>query len=388
MSSNLVEQHAVLESELAGLEKLLALDLNWRKLSLLERVGDADLDASVGDGIRAERDRLRKALAANRIYCARERILEAIKLIQDETRQSRDFDAYANRPVAKPPIEPPITASLSSTRARAEAMEPASTTLPPQHRDDRAAESASRSTASHANDVTEPPVEPADPLHKIRGIDEGLARSLGDLGIRQFSQIALWTHTDVAHVSRALHLGRRVSRENWIEQAALLSGQTCHESIPRCGTEAKYSSPAGSRNTSLDRLITEAATAIASRFVSCGLCDDQDQEKHQTEANNLVGLATRSVLDSIHIEPIDCLQDIRAIDDDLASRLATLGVGRFEQIANWTAADVARIGNRLNLDRRIQQEGWIEQAALLFHADGAKADSGLADATERVDARG
>jgi predicted flap endonuclease-1-like 5' DNA nuclease len=62
-----------------------------------------------------------------------------------------------------------------------------------------------------------------DDMTLIGAIDEALAEDLGRLGIVAFAQIASWSKGDVARVSKALGLGRRICKENWIEQAAMLA---------------------------------------------------------------------------------------------------------------------------------------------------------------------
>lgn len=64
---------------------------------------------------------------------------------------------------------------------------------------------------------------PPDPLTRIRRIDKDLAAALIARGVRHFSQIASFGPADVRALSAALGLGRRISQENWIEQAALLA---------------------------------------------------------------------------------------------------------------------------------------------------------------------
>lgn len=61
-----------------------------------------------------------------------------------------------------------------------------------------------------------------DDLRRIRGIDRALARRLAERGVTSYGQIAAWRADDVRDVATALGLGRRISRQNWIEQAALL----------------------------------------------------------------------------------------------------------------------------------------------------------------------
>jgi predicted flap endonuclease-1-like 5' DNA nuclease len=71
--------------------------------------------------------------------------------------------------------------------------------------------------------VAAPAQEPVDDLRLISAIDDALAEDLDSLGVVYFAQIAAWSKRDVARVSEALGLGRRVAKENWIEQAAVLA---------------------------------------------------------------------------------------------------------------------------------------------------------------------
>jgi predicted flap endonuclease-1-like 5' DNA nuclease len=63
-----------------------------------------------------------------------------------------------------------------------------------------------------------------DDLTRIRGIDAMLAGRLAAIGVSRFAQIATWDQSDVQTISQLLDLGRTISRQNWIEQAALLQG--------------------------------------------------------------------------------------------------------------------------------------------------------------------
>jgi len=61
-----------------------------------------------------------------------------------------------------------------------------------------------------------------DDLTRVRGIGPTLAQRLADHGITTYGQIAAWRPDDVRDVAEALGLDRKISRQNWIEQAALL----------------------------------------------------------------------------------------------------------------------------------------------------------------------
>lgn len=59
------------------------------------------------------------------------------------------------------------------------------------------------------------------------------------------------------------------------------------------------------------------------------------------------------------------LKLIRGIGALLELKLKAAGITRYEQIATWTDADVARISRMLGARGRIEQERWIEQARRL-----------------------
>jgi len=67
-----------------------------------------------------------------------------------------------------------------------------------------------------------------DDLRRIRGISEAVQSKLYQLGFQTYRQIANWSFADVERVSKKLNFNGRIERENWIEQARILSsgGQT------------------------------------------------------------------------------------------------------------------------------------------------------------------
>jgi predicted flap endonuclease-1-like 5' DNA nuclease len=50
----------------------------------------------------------------------------------------------------------------------------------------------------------------------------------------------------------------------------------------------------------------------------------------------------------------------------------------YEQIANWTAADIERVSRTLDFKGRIERENWVEQARIL-------ASGGATEFSRRVD---
>ena len=70
-----------------------------------------------------------------------------------------------------------------------------------------------------------PIFEPAEAqdLKRIHLIDGEVEARLNKVGIRRYEQIAAWMRPDVQRIGEALGLGDRINKENWIEQAQILS---------------------------------------------------------------------------------------------------------------------------------------------------------------------
>ena len=68
----------------------------------------------------------------------------------------------------------------------------------------------------------------------------------------------------------------------------------------------------------------------------------------------------------------DDLTLIKGVGPKLNALLISLGVTRFDQMANWGASDIAEVDNFLgNFKGRIERDSWIEQAGLLARGDFA-----------------
>ena len=61
----------------------------------------------------------------------------------------------------------------------------------------------------------------------------------------------------------------------------------------------------------------------------------------------------------------DDLKRIRGIGVLIEKKLNQLGIVHYEQVANWTGADIERISSLLDFKGRIERENWIEQARIL-----------------------
>ena len=70
-----------------------------------------------------------------------------------------------------------------------------------------------------------------DDLKRIKGVGAVLEKTLNDLGVYQFAQIADWNSDNVSWVDSFLSFSGRIEREDWIAQArTLASGETTESS--------------------------------------------------------------------------------------------------------------------------------------------------------------
>ena len=59
------------------------------------------------------------------------------------------------------------------------------------------------------------------------------------------------------------------------------------------------------------------------------------------------------------------LKKISGVGPAIEKKLNAMGVKRYEQIANWTKADITEADDILNFKGRIEREDWISQAKTL-----------------------
>jgi predicted flap endonuclease-1-like 5' DNA nuclease len=127
----------------------------------------------------------------------------------------------ATPPRPETPVFPPDVAS----RAAFAEPRPLATLVAP-----KTAPVAPTATAAATSAPAEPavPIRPAAPmardnLQRISGIDAQTEQRLAAQAVTRYSQIAHWSPSDVERFERLLGTSRRIARENWIEQAQILS---------------------------------------------------------------------------------------------------------------------------------------------------------------------
>ena len=67
----------------------------------------------------------------------------------------------------------------------------------------------------------------------------------------------------------------------------------------------------------------------------------------------------------------DDLTKIKGVSADLAGRLSTIGVIKYEQIANFSDDDIANVDEALSLNGRLEKEDWVGQAQKLVAEQAA-----------------
>jgi predicted flap endonuclease-1-like 5' DNA nuclease len=61
----------------------------------------------------------------------------------------------------------------------------------------------------------------------------------------------------------------------------------------------------------------------------------------------------------------DDLKRVRGIGVLIEKKLHSMGITRYQQVAEWQAADIARVSQALDFSGRIERESWVEQARIL-----------------------
>jgi predicted flap endonuclease-1-like 5' DNA nuclease len=221
------------------------------------------------------------------------------------------------------------------------------------------------------------PIRPAEPpthdnLRRIGGITAEIEERLNALGVARYSEIAQWSPAAVERIDKELGLGGRASRENWIEQAQILSrgGDTrFSREFDRRGQAPAAPPP---RPIKLPDAIREheAAMAVAEAAMpprtDLGSLRSVRSKAYQDTSEPGPEAARRAAGRKVaRAGQADDLKRIKGIGVLIEKRLNSLGVTSYEDIANWTREDIDRISQSLDFKGRIQRENWVEQARIL-----------------------
>ncbi len=218
-----------------------------------------------------------------------------------------------------------------------------------------------------------------DNLQRIAGINAEVERLLNVQGVTRYSQIATWSASDTSRFDRLLGFEGRIARENWIEQANILSkgGETTYaRDLARRPAEAQQSVPPAvipppqPSSPALSSIQTASSTAAVAAAVSAAASIATQRSARDDDLSSLRSVRSEAyrsgeapALSSGRED--DDLKRIRGVGVLIEKKLNALGVTRYDQVANWTVADIERFSEKLDFKGRIERENWVEQARIL-----------------------
>lgn len=144
---------------------------------------------------------------------ARER--EQLRAELEEARRERADPAESETRIAH------LKSAVHATKRRIEELERA---LDAARRPVRSKTPATTESAGVAPAVLDAPLGKADDLKRIAGIGPGVERTLNQLGIWHYRQIAGLSLENVAWLDRRLPVRGRIERQEWVQQAQALAG--------------------------------------------------------------------------------------------------------------------------------------------------------------------
>jgi len=196
-----------------------------------------------------------------------------------------------------------------------------------------------------------------DRLNRIIGIDPAAETLLRANGVTRLAEIAAWQGEDVARFEALLGTNGRIAREGWVAQALFLTGDAPPASEP----DGQDPGPIAQEGPELSQSSSEPRESYAGLLSVRSEALRGDTRPFVTSAGE-----------------VQDLKRIRGIGVLIEKRLNALGITAYEQVANWTRADIDRISEMLDFKGRIERENWIEQARIL-------ASGGQTEFSRRVD---
>ena len=186
-----------------------------------------------------------------------------------------------------------------------------------------------------------------DNLQRINGVGKKLEIKLNDLGVFHYDQIAGWNRGNVVYVDNHLSFKGRIDREEWISQASDLT-QGKATVFSKTYDRKHKNKPASKKPTTSTAKVKSAAT--------------KKPVIKKTAAKKPV--PARGLKTAIG-GAADDLKTINGVGPKLEKTLNDLGIFHYEQIAGWSAKDVAEVDDLLSFKGRIERDHWIAQAKKL-----------------------
>lgn len=201
-------------------------------------------------------------------------------------------------------------------------------------------------------------------LHRIIGIDAATEKLLQANGISSLAQIAGWSTVDVLGVDSLLGAPGRVTRESWVDQAKFLTrgAEPAAAPTPSVAAPPPVPAPAPASMPAVAPPPLPEPEAAAEGAAGRAPRSEYFSSMRSVKSESLIGDAGLAPAAS---GAIDDLKRIRGVGVLIEKKLNALGITSYEQVANWTGADIDRISQVLDFKGRIERESWIEQARIL-----------------------
>jgi predicted flap endonuclease-1-like 5' DNA nuclease len=214
-----------------------------------------------------------------------------------------------------------------------------------------------------------------DNLQRIHQITVEVEKLLNAHGVSRYEQIAAWDPAEVTRFDRLVGQGR-IGRENWIDQARLLAQgeETAYSrEFDRRASELAGEPPRPTRLADAIRMVAakpESDAAHAAQVVGSPQGSGHPNtvaSEGSADAAATPTTAAQGAPGIVNAGPSrrDDLKRIRGIGASVEMKLNAMGITSYEQIANWSKAEMNRIGQALDVKGRIEREKWVEQARTL-----------------------
>lgn len=196
-----------------------------------------------------------------------------------------------------------------------------------------------------------------DDLKMINGVGPKLEGTLNGMGVYHFDQIAEWGDDELAWVDGNLEgFYGRASRDEWVPQARILADRGTLD-----GTQWAYADGSG-KGDSGDGANDQASSQSQGQSVQTDIPDyDKDGVLEGTNEGS-----RPSGIDGPRGGQPDDLKQIKGVGPKLEKIVNELGFWHFDQVAAWSADEVAWVdANLKGFPGRVSRDKWVDQARIL-----------------------
>jgi predicted flap endonuclease-1-like 5' DNA nuclease len=273
--------------------------------------------------------------------------------------------------------------------------------------EERAAFANQRPTSSSASQVSPTPVAATattidavksvrplaqpmrDNLQRLSSVSAEIEKMLNGQGVSRYSHLASWVNSDVERFDKLLGSSGRIARENWIEQAQILSrgGDTAYSrDFDKRSIEASRENgdgkPEGKDSVLRPSRLADAIKSNAPSMPTPSVVPTISRpdisalrsvrsdayRPSPVDAGTAAAAAAAAASGSARVvrsANVDDLKRIRGIGVLIERKLNSVGIVNYNQIGQWTNADIDKVSQVLDFKGRIERENWVEQARIL-----------------------